>query len=230
MKTIFTLLASGLAVIASSPAFAQSDSATTQTPAQAFSGPTVEATFGWDHVGEKSIKDNDPAAYAKGSGDGVTFGGALGYDVALTNAVTVGAEFGIYGTSAKWNNTENLVAGTFNTERVKPGRDLFVGARMGYALSPRTEIFGKAGYVNTHLAVFGDNGAEQVEQGMTAGGFRLGTGIEQNLTKKTYVKLEYDYSHYGSGQFNYSGSTPDGSNFDLHNDQHQVLASIGLRF
>jgi outer membrane immunogenic protein len=236
MKTIYALLNSGLAsalaVIASSPAFAQQADTTGggQTPAQAFSGATVEATFGWDHLAQKSIKDIDSSAYTKGSGDGVTYGGAVGYDVPLTSNVTVGAEVGLYGSSAKWNNTENLVGGTFNTERVKPGRDLFVGARLGYALSPKTQIFGKAGYTNTHFAIEGTNGADTQYQGLNASGFRLGTGVEQKLTKMTYVKLEYDYSHYGSGQFNYYGNTPDGSNFDLRTSRSQVLASVGVRF
>jgi outer membrane immunogenic protein len=231
MKTIFALLAGAMAVIAASPAFAQnSGQDTTATPAQAFSGPHIEATFGWDHLNNKSLKDIDSTAEAQGSSDGATYGGALGYDFALTNRVTLGGEVGLYGSSAKWNNTANLVSGTFNTETVKPGRDIYVGARIGYALSPKTDLFAKAGYTNTRFAITGTDGSNVLYDAINASGFRLGTGIEQKLTKATYVKLEYDYSHYGSGQFNYAGSTPDGSNFDLHNDRHQILASVGMRF
>jgi outer membrane immunogenic protein len=232
MKTIYALLACGLAVIASSPAFAQSNDAAaqTQTPAQAFSGAHVEATFGWGHLSQTSIKDIDATAYAKGSGSGVTYGGAVGYDVALTPHVTLGAEVGLYGSSARWNNTNNFVAGTFNTETVKPGRDLFVGARLGYAVTPKTQVFGKAGYTNTHFGITGDNGADPLYQGINASGFRLGTGVEQKLTRATYVKFEYDYSHYGSGQFNYYGTTPDSSDFDLHSSRSQILASVGVQF
>lgn len=231
MKTIVALLCCGMAVIASSPAFAQSDDASgPATPADAFSGAHIEATFGWDHLANKSLKDIDATANVTGTGDGVTFGGALGYDFALTNKITLGGEVGLYGSSTKWNNTENLVSGTFNTQTVKPGRDIYVGAKLGYALSPKTEIFGKAGYTNTHFGVYGTDGSEVLYNNTNANGFRLGAGVEQKLTKATYVKLEYDYSHYGSGQFNYAGTTPDDSNFDLHNDRHQVLASVGVRF
>ncbi len=233
MKTMYALFACGMAVIASSPAFAQSSDSNqpdSRTPAQAFSGPFVEGTFGWDHLTNKSIKDIDATATATGATDGVTYGGAIGYDVALTDRVTLGGEFGVYGSSAKWTNTENVVAGTFNTQQVKMGRDLYVGAKLGYALSPGTQIFGKAGYTNTHFGIYGDNGSDPLYQGINAGGFRLGAGVEQKLTRMTYVKLEYDYSHYGSGQFNYGDATPDSSNFDLHNDRHQILASVGLRF
>lgn len=228
MKTIYALLAAGIAVIAANPAFAQD--AGQQTPAQAFSGAHVEATFGWDHLNTKSLKDIDPTAETEAGADGVTYGGAIGYDIPLGTNLTAGAEFGVYGSSIKWMNTENLNAGTFNTAQVNAGRDLYVGARLGYALNAKTQIYAKAGYTNQLFGVYGTNGTGTLYQGIDASGFRLGTGIEQKLTKATYVKLEYDYSHYGSGQFNYAGTTPDGSNFDMHNDQHQILASVGLRF
>jgi outer membrane immunogenic protein len=231
MKTIYALLAAGMAVIAATPAFAQAtDQDAATTPAQAFSGAHVEATFGWDHLDNKSYKDIDATAQVQGSSDGVTYGGALGYDFALTNTVTLGAEVGLYGSSAKWNNAANLVAGTFNTAQVNPGRDIYVGGRIGYALSRKTDLFAKAGYTNQRFGVTGTDGTNVTYQAINENGFRLGAGVEHKLTKATYVKLEYDYSHYGSGQFNYANSTPDGSNFDLHNDQHQVLASVGLRF
>ncbi len=231
MKTIVALLCSGMAVIAASPAFAQgTDAAMPATAAAAFSGAHIEATFGWDHLANKSIKDIDPTAHVTGTADGVTFGGALGYDVALTDKVTLGGELGLYGASTKWNNTANLVAGTFNTATVKPGRDIFAGAKLGYALSTQTQIFGKAGYTNTHFGIYGTDGSAVLYNGVNASGFRLGAGVEQKLTKATYAKLAYDYSHYGSGQFNYGGSSPDASTFDLHNDRHQLLASVGVRF
>ena len=230
MKTLFAVLCAGMAVIASSPAFAQSDASGPATPAEAFAGAHIEASVGWDHLANTSIKDIDPAARVSGTSDGVTFGGALGYDFALTDRITLGGEFGVYGSSAKWNNTGNLTAGSFNTQTVKPGRDLFLGGRLGYALSPKTQVFGKAGYTNTRFGVYGTDGSEVLYDGINANGFRLGAGVEHKLTKATYAKLEYDFSHYGSGQFNYAASTPDASTFDLHNDRHQVLASVGIRF
>jgi len=231
MKTLYALLASGLAVIASSPAFAQDagqDAAA--TPAQAFSGAHVEATFGWDHLNTKSLKDIDSTAEVEAGADGVTYGGAIGYDTALNSNWTAGAELGLYGSSIRWMNTTNLNPGTFNTAQVNAGRDLYIGGRLGYALSRKTQLYAKAGYTNTRFGVYGSDGNDTLYQHIDASGFRLGTGVEQKLTKATYVKLEYDFSHYGSGQFNYLGTTPDGSNFDMHNDQHQILASVGLRF
>ena len=230
MKTRLALFASAVAVIAASPAFAQSADTAPATPADAFSGAHVEATFGWDHLANKSLKQAATALEDTGTSDGVTFGGALGYDFALTDHVTLGGELGVYGSSGKWDNSANLVAGTFDTQAVRAGRDLYAGARLGYALTPRTQIFAKAGYTNARFGTYGTDGSEVLYQGINANGFRLGSGVEQKLTRTTYVKLEYDYSHYDSGSFNYAGTTPDASTFDLHNDRHQVLASVGLRF
>ncbi len=230
MRTIYAPFVAGMAVIAANPAFAQDTGPDSPTsPAQAFSGSHVEATIGWDHLHNKSYNDTGVTPM-EGSADGVTYGGAVGYDFALTNAITLGAELGIYGSSAKWDNTGNLVAGSFDTATVKPGRDIFVGARVGYALSPKTDLFAKAGYTNARFKVTGTDGTNYLYQSMNEDGFRLGAGVEQKLTRATYVKFEYDFSHYGSGQFDYFGATPNGSGFDLHNDRHQLLASVGLRF
>ena len=227
MKSIFALLATALGAVAASPAIAQDD--VPQTPAQAFSGTHLEASVGWDHLTSKSLKDIDLSSTATGAADGVAWGGAIGYDMAVGDNLTLGAEFGVYGSSTNWTN-QGLVSGTFNTATVRAGRDIFAGVRLGYALSPRTQIFTKAGYTNTHFGVVGTDGTENLYEGINADGFRLGAGIEHKLTRTTYTKLEYDYSHYGSGQFNYLGATPDASNFDLHNDRHQLMASVGVRF
>jgi|GEM_PF-340805 len=240
MKTMCVLVASGLAAIAACPAFAQdSDQDVPVTPARAFSGVHIEGTVGWDHANITSLKDIDPTADVGTSRGGVTFGGALGYDFALFDNVTAGVEFGLYGSSIRWSNTANLVAGTFNTSQVNKGRDFYLGTRLGYALTQRTQVFAKAGYTNTLFGVTGTNGpyvpysgtgSNLLYQGVSASGIRVGGGIEQKLTSATYIKLEYDYSHYATGQFNYVDTTPDGSTFDIHANQQQVLASVGLRF
>ena len=228
MKTIRTLIAT-LLIAPASTAFAQ-DADTGQSPAAGFSGTRIEAFVGWDHLNAKSTKDIDATAQATGSGDAVAYGGAIGYDVALDDHVTLGAEFAAQGTAAKWDNTANLVAGTFNTATVNAGRDLFAGARLGYALGTKTLVYGKLGYANSHFGITATNGTDTLYQGINANGYRLGVGVEHKLNKIAYVKLGYDFSHYGTGQFNFGGSTPDTSNLDLHTDRHQLLAGVGLRF
>jgi len=232
MKTIFALLAGAMAVIAASPALAQDDYDDTlpDTPADVFSGPHVEASVGWDHLSTQSYKNIDSTAYVESAKNGLTYGGAIGYDLPLTEHLTLGGEFGLYTSSSKWNNTENLVSGTFNTATVRAGRDLYFGARLGYALNFKTQVYGKFGYTNTHFGVTGTDGSSALYDGINSNGVRVGVGAEHKLAKAIYVKLEYDYSRYGSGQFNYSDTTPDASAFDLRSTRSQVLTSVGFRF
>jgi outer membrane immunogenic protein len=236
MKTFYALLACGLAVITANPAFAQADDdqVVPQTPASAFSGARIEASIGWDHFSTKSEKEVDltqiDSAQTKASSNGVTYGGAIGYDFGLTDHLTLGAELGVYGGSTRLTNTDNVVSGVFNTAGTRIGRDIFLGARLGYVLNPKNLVYGKLGYANTRFGITGSESGDQLYQGIDANGFRLGAGIEHKLTKLTYVKLEYDFSHYGTGQFNYSNATPDASTFDLHGTQQKLLASVGIRF
>ncbi len=228
-------------MITACPAFAQDsdDEEAPVTPVRAFSGLRVEATVGYNHLDITSLKDIDPAADVGATRTGVTFGAAVGYDFPLSGRLIGGVEFGIYASSIRWPNTENLVVGTFNTSQVNEGRDFFFGPRLGYALNKKTMVFAKGGYTNTLFGVTGTDGpyvpysgtgSNLLYQGVSASGLRVGGGIEQKVTHALYVKLEYDYSHYASGQFNYVDTTPDGSTFDLHANQQQVLASVGLRF
>ena len=50
-------------------------------------------------------------------------------------------------------------------------------------------------------------------------GYRVGAGLEYNITPSAYVKGEYRYSHYGD---------LDGIDIDL--DRHQLMAGFGFRF
>jgi outer membrane immunogenic protein len=44
------------------------------------------------------------------------------------------------------------------------------------------------------------------------------------------VKLEYRYTNYGKGEFDFNGTTPDSSRFELDTDRHNVMAGVGVRF
>lgn len=240
MKNLCVLLAVGFAPVFAGPAFAQDEGQDiSPTRSQVFSGGHVEATVGWNHLDMTSLKDIDPTADVGTSRSGVKVGGAVGYDFPLDDNTTLGFEVGLYGNTVRWTNTQNLVAGTFNTSQVNAGRDFYIGTRWGYALNHKTQIFAKGGFTNTLFGVTGTNGAyvaysgtgsNLLYQGVSASGYRVGGGIEQRLFGPTFMRVEYDYSHYASGQFNYVDTTPDFSHFDLHATQQQVLVSVGLRF
>lgn len=186
------------------PAFAQDSG-------QEFSGPRAEAIVGWDHV-------KDDSTY-RASKDGVVYGGAIGYDVQRGNTV-FGVEGEITGASTRDRDTGVLNPG--DSLRVKAGRDLYVGGRLGFVVGGRTLIYAKGGYTNagfnTQYSSPDTTPAINIREKDHADGWRLGAGAEVKLTDKVYAKAEYRYSDYGQQD----------SGIDAK--RHQVLGGVGIRF
>jgi outer membrane immunogenic protein len=170
MKKIFAL-ALAAATMTAAPAMAQD-----------FTGPRVEARVGMD-----SAKLNANAA----SASGLTYGGAIGYDIAVSPNVRLGA------TAALDSSTSDTqFAGLL---RADAKRDIELGARLGYVVSPSTLVYGMAAYTNQRIGYSLDTKTGNVGIGhQTAEGYRVGGGVELAVTKHTFVKGEYRYSDYGS--------------------------------
>lgn len=148
---IFIFASAALAVAA--PAFAQD--------AAPFTGARLGATVGYDKT--------------HGS-DGVSYGGAFGYDRAVTPNITLGAEATLEDSTTKY-------AG------VHASRDAAISARIGYVLTPRILGFAKVGYDSTRIEIDGA-GHTNLE------GVRFGGGFEYAVTPKTYVSAEYRRTEY----------------------------------
>lgn len=190
-----------------------------------FTGPRVEATVGWDHVAAGSN--------AQGTGrshrniDGVVYGGGIGYDIATSGGLVLGAEGEITGSTAKSDRYDYTQ--DFGYGRVKAGRDLYAGVRAGVVAGPATLLYVKGGYTNAKLNVLAGNSNTSTDTGFKLDGWRVGAGAERALSANSYAKLEYRYSNYEDGRIRYaSGATS--SNFDVDTDRHQVVASYGFRF
>ncbi|MEN2786871.1 outer membrane protein [Sphingomonas qilianensis] len=192
------VLALGLAA----PAFAQ------DVPVEAapFTGPRVEAIAGYDHLGGEN------------GSDGVVYGGQIGYD-AQVGGVILGVEGELTGATTKSDDANVLAAG--DRFRVKAGRDLYAGARLGYAISPVAMIYAKAGYTNAQIESRYTAGVVTIRDKEDAEGYRLGAGLEYKMSGNAYVKAEYRYSNYNN---------LDGGDVDIDLDRHQVLAGVGVRF
>lgn len=224
MKKIIAILAAGTALAASAPAFAQDS-----TPAEAFSGLRVEGIVGYDKIRTGSTEDLDNTRDIKQSISGVEYGAVVGYDIAVGTNMTIGAEAEITESSASrdYNNDEPTV---FNLGNVNAGRQYYIGTRAGFAVSPSTLLYVKGGYTNARFNLQGSNGTVNLRQRLDTDGWRAGAGVEQKVGKNAYVKLEYRYSNYARGEFDFNGQTPDSSNFDLDTDRHNVMAGVGVRF
>lgn len=217
------LLTAGTALaMAVVPAAAQAQSAP-------FSGPRVEVIAGYDHNRSGSGVDIDTSRDLKQSIEGVTYGVGIGYDAAVGDTLRIGAEAELSDSSAKWDNNNNT-PNTFNLGRVDAGRDIYVGGRVGVVASPNVLVYAKAGYTNARYNLLGTDGSVNLDQHLDTDGYRLGTGVEYQLDSNAYIKAEYRYSNYTRAEFDFEGSTPDSSRFDIDTDRHQVVVGVGMRF
>ncbi len=192
MKTY--LIAALAATTLAGPALAQD--------AAPFTGFRVEALAGYD-----KLKGNG------GSRDGITYGGAAGYDFQLGSAVA-GIEGEYLDSDTKGCEGSFVVAGDSICANGK--RDRYVGGRAGVAATPNTLVYAKAGYTNAKVGVnYTDPAtpANNVSASDELDGVRVGAGVEQKLGTNLYAKAEYRYSNYEAGI-----------------ERHQVLGGVGFRF
>ena len=194
-----------------------------------FTGPRIEAIAGYDHLRSGSSVDNDTSRDLKQSINGVTYGAGVGFDAAVGNTLRAGVEAEISDSTAKWDNN-NGVPNTFNLGRVSADRDIYVGGRIGYVTSPNTMVYVKGGYTNARFGLQGTDGTVSRDQRLDTDGYRIGAGVEHQLSGNAYVKAEYRYSNYAKGEFDFNGTTPDSSRFKIDTDRHQVVVGAGLRF
>lgn len=197
-----TALATGIAAL---PATAQSG----PSAAAPFTGPRVEALAGYDNLQDGGDGDSEGR-------DGFLYGGAIGYDV-QAGGVVLGAEAELTDSTSRARSYNAFTPG--DRFSVNAGRDIFLGGRVGYVISPLAMIYAKGGYTNARVESRYTAGNTEFRDHTNLDGFRVGAGLEYNITPTAYVKGEYRYSHYGE---------VDG--FDIDLDRHQLLGGIGIRF
>ena len=167
-----------------------------------FDGPRVEAVVGYDSIpvdGERL--------------DGLLYGGIIGYDRQL-GGVVIGAEAELSGATTKAEATDGV-----ESAELRAGRDIYVGARLGYALSDEAMLYVKAGYTNLRVEAEYDDGEEAFEGSAESDGFRVGFGLEYKVAPRVHLKSEYRYSNYGEI-----------SDLEVDLDRHQLMAGVGIRF
>ena len=191
-----------------------------------FTGPRVEATLGYDHTGAGSSVSNNNGRDDQKI-DGLLYGGGIGYDIATSDNIVLGAEAELTGSTAK--SDRNDYTSDFGYGRVKQGRDIYVGARAGYVVAPATMLSVTGGYTTSKLEVLAGSTSQTTDNNFKLDGWRVGAGAEHAMGPNSYAKLEYRYSNYERGNIDYAtGGTS--SRFDVDTDRHQVVASYGFRF
>ncbi len=204
----FLIGAALLASATATPVFAQ-DTSTEQAP---FTGAHVEGLIGYDDVSDAKAN--------------LLYGISGGYDFQ-----TGGAIIGIEGEFADSDvkTTEDNLFTPGDRFRLNTDRDLYVGARVGFAVAPATMLYVKGGYTNAKFeGAFDDGAGNSFDNGITADGYRVGAGVEQKFNlfgPSGFIKAEYRYS-------NYSNIDIGEDDFDRETDfdRHQFLAGVGVRF
>ena len=181
---------------------------TIATPALAQDNPNlggfhVDGIVGWD----RSNIQNEHA-------NGVTYGVGAGYDFRAGNAI-FGVEAEASDSTADRSVTGAVIAG--DSLRVRAGRDLYVGGRVGFGVGSNSLVYAKAGYTNARFrADYNDGTAATVAdftQRTNLDGIRAGVGAQIGVGSRAYLRTEYRYSNYQDGV-----------------DRHQVVGGFGVRF
>ena len=189
------LIAALAAGTLATPAFAQDQGN--------LSGFRVEGLVGYDRP---SVEDENA--------DGVVYGVGVGYDFQSGGAV-----FGIEAEASDSTANERVAGFALPGDelRVRAGRDLYVGGRVGAVVGSNTLLYAKGGYTNARVRVDYEDGTAGTAADFTdrtnLDGVRAGAGAQFGIGSNAYVRTEYRYSNYESGV-----------------DRHQVVGGFGFRF
>ena len=166
--------------------------------AQDLAGPRIEARIGW----ETPTVSGDGDVYKIGSA--VSFGGEAGFDFAAGNKVVVGP-YATYEIS-----TIELCDGA---DCLEIDSNIGLGGRFGYAVTPGSMIYVKAGYAQMKISATsgGVSGSE------SQGGIQGAIGYEANFGQNFYGKLEANYGDYGKF-------------YGINLQRRHVVAGLGVRF
>ncbi|HEX8642064.1 MAG TPA: porin family protein [Allosphingosinicella sp.] len=169
-----------------------------------FSGVRVEGIVGYDR----------PSVEGDGS-SGVVYGAGVGYDFQSRGSAVFGVEGEVTDSTSDDCIADFDVTGDELCARA--GRDFYVGARAGAAVSPNVLLYAKAGYTNARVGFDYEDGttgtALDFDEGRNLDGLRAGAGVEFAIGPNSYAKTEYRYSNYEDGV-----------------SRHQVVAGFGFRF
>ncbi len=219
-KGIALLLAAASVATLSVPAMAQDDST--------FTGPWIAGVAGYDMNQAGSSQDDGINVDRDQNAEGLIYGAAIGYDVDM-GGVVLGAEAELTDSTA--DSTYSDPYTNFGLGTVDAGRDIYVGARVGFKVRPTTLLYAKGGYTNARFNYIGTDGTTNYDQNLDTDGWRAGAGIEQKLGGNAFAKLEYRYSNYNRGEIDFeSSNVADSDRFDIDTDRHQVMAGVGWRF
>ncbi|KRA83039.1 outer membrane protein [Altererythrobacter sp. Root672] len=220
MKKGFAVLLAASTAAFAIPAIAQEDSG--------FSGPWVAGVAGYDMNNAGSSQDDGVNVDLDQNAEGLVYGIGAGYDMDL-GSVVVGGEVELTDSTADSDYTDPYT--NFGLGAVNTGRDIYVGARVGFKATPSTLVYAKGGYTNARFNFIGTDGTTNYDQNLDTDGWRVGAGVEQKLGRNAFAKVEYRYSNYSRGEIDFeANNVADSDRFNIDTDRHQVMVGAGWRF
>lgn len=173
MNKVF--LGAVLSAVIATPAFAQDETDTSM----ARDGFRIEARAMYETPTVSSIVEDDDVFKL---GSAVAFGGEVGFDVAVGNALVVGPY-----ANYELSNVESC-DGTFC---VAAKNNFAAGLHIGYALTESGQLYGKVGYSRLKLET---TGPDSTDNGSGAG---FAVGYEQGFGENFYGRVEFGYADNG---------------------------------
>ncbi|KEZ12139.1 Opacity protein precursor [Sphingobium yanoikuyae] len=105
-------------------------------------------------------------------------------------------------------------------------RDLYIGARIGFAVSPNMLLYAKGGYTNARLKLRYSLDGDSASIGDNIDGYRIGGGAEFT-NGSNFARLEYRYSDYGKYVYREGGIELDTG---VKMSRHQIAVTGGFHF
>lgn len=178
--------------------------------ADRFDGPFVGVQLGWQQDRRSATAGVVPPTTTRVTGDGLAYGGQLGYDANIGGAV-----LGVEGSITGRTGGNGSAALDFET-----GPTINVTARAGLLVSPKSLLYARGGYSNARFSITNLVGNSESREGYT-----LGAGYELLLTDTISARVEYAYSNYGSDTLPGIGGAA-----VINYRRHGVTAGFNLRF
>jgi outer membrane immunogenic protein len=200
--SVAVLLAAGVAT----PALAQDGGSSIET----YAGVLV----GWDNVRAKV------SGVGSGSQDGFVYGAVLGAQTSIGNSALIGVEAEVDDATTKESVRDVLAVG--DKVSLKAGRDLFIGARLGFHATPSVLVYAKGGYTNARITGRYNDGVTTLKESENLDGYRIGAGAELG-TGRLRWRAEYRFSDYGN--FKYNGVAT-----GVSTQRHQVMVGAVYAF
>lgn len=151
--------------------------------------------------------------------DGVLYGVTAGYDMDLGSAV-IGLELEASDSTTRQRFTD---ADFGDSLTLAAGRDLYVGARIGFPVAHNVLLYAKGGYTNARAKLtYNDGEGLILGSSDTLEGWRLGGGVELTNAHH-FARIEYRYSDYGEYKV-------DGIGTGVSASRQQVALTGGVRF